>query len=143
MRICLLCDANTDKSQNYFHESNFNSHDTTTYGDLITQGVYKNCVLNESRYFNILKNHAFDLTHDLWLGVVPIELSLVLTSLIKEKVINIDFVNSRIKSYNYGSVDASNKPNLIYMIDGSVKIKQKAVKNVCLFKYLPFIIGVY
>jgi hypothetical protein len=83
MRICLLCDANTDKSQNYFHESNL--HNATTYGDLITQGVYKNCVLNESRYFNILKNHAFDLTHYLWLGVVPIELSLVLTSLIKKK----------------------------------------------------------
>jgi hypothetical protein len=118
-------------------------HYTTTYGDSITQGVYKNCVLNESRYLNNFKNHAFDLTHDLWLGVVPIELSLVLTSLIKEKVINIDFVNSRIKSYNYGSVDASNKPNLIYIIDGGVKIKQKAIKTVCLFKFLPIMIGVY
>ncbi len=52
-------------------------------------------------------------------------------------------MNSRIKSYNYGSVDASNKPNLIYIIDGGVKIKQKAIKTVCLFKFLPIMIGVY
>jgi hypothetical protein len=81
------------------------------------------------------------LIDDLWLGIVPYEISLVLTSLIEQKHFNLDLINSRIKSFDYGSVDFKNKPNLLNRIDGKIKIKQKAAKMACLFKLLPFIIG--
>jgi hypothetical protein len=85
------------------------------------------------------------MTHDLWLGVVQNELSLVLSSLIDQKFFTLDFLNARIKSFNYGNTDIGNRPNLLFMPDKStgVKIKQKAAKTACLFKLLPFMIGKY
>jgi hypothetical protein len=108
---------------------------------LIDTNVYTQSALNNLSYYNILDNYAFDLTHDLWLGIVPYEISLFLTSLIEQKHFNLDLINSRIKSFDYGSVDFKNKPNLLNRIDGKIKIKQKAAKMACLFILLPFIIG--
>jgi hypothetical protein len=114
-----------------------------TYNKLVEDGVYKYCVLNESPNFHILDNYSFDLTHDLWLGFVQIELSLVLTSLIAQKFFTLEFLNERTKSFNYGNIDIKKRPNLLFIPDKStgVKIKQKAAKTVCLFKLLPFMIG--
>ena len=143
LRICHLCDASTDRSQNCFKESDFNIYDKPTYNKLVEDGIFKHCVLNQSPNYHILDNYAFDFTHDLWLGVVQNELSLVLTSLIEEKLFSLDFINSRIKSFNYGNTDIKNRPNLLFIPDKNtgVKIKQKAAKTVCLFKLLPFFIG--
>ena len=60
-------------------------HTPSSYTKLVDEGIFKSCVLNQSPNYHILDNYAFDLTHDLWLGVVQYELSLVLTSLINEK----------------------------------------------------------
>ena len=81
------------------------------------------------------------MTHDLWLGIIPCEISLVLKSLIDEKAFNYDLLNSRIISFEYGIFEPKNKPNLLNWSDGKIKIKQKAAKMTCLLKLLPFIIG--
>jgi len=108
-----------------------------SYNKLVDDGIFKYCVLNESPKFHILENYAFDMTHDLWLGVVQNELGLVLSSLIDQKLFKLDFLNARIKSFNYGNTDFGNRPNLLFMPDKStgVKIKQKAAKTACLFNY--------
>jgi hypothetical protein len=145
LRICLLCDASTDKSQTCFKETDFNMYTKASYNKLVNDGIFKYCVLNESPNFHILENFAFDMTHDLWLGVVQNELGLVLSSLIDQKLFTLDFLNARIKSFNYGNTDIGNRPNLLFMPDKStgVKIKQKAAKTACLFKLLPFMLGKY
>jgi hypothetical protein len=140
-RICHLCDASTERSQTCFKENDFKIIDKKEHQRLIDTNVYTKSALNNSSYYNILDNYAFDLTHDLWLGIVPYEISLVLTTLIEQKHFNLDLINSRIKSFDYGSVDFKNKPNLLNRIDGKIKIKQKAAKMACFFKLLPFIIG--
>ncbi len=140
-RICHLCDASTEKAQERFKEKDFQIMDTTEHKKLIEERIYSISALNQSAYYNILENYAFDLTHDLWLGVVPLEISLVLTSLIGDKILNFDLINSRIKYFEYGIIDSKNKPNLLNWCDSKIKIKQKAAKMTCLFKVLPFIIG--
>jgi hypothetical protein len=94
-------------------------------------------VLNESPNFHILDNYSFDLTHDLWLGVVQIELSLVLTSLIAQKLFTLEFLYERIKSFNYGNINIKNRPNLLFILDKStgVKIKKKRLKLCVCLKY--------
>jgi hypothetical protein len=74
---------------------------------------------------------------------VQIELSLVLTSLINQKLFTLEFLNNRIKSFNYGTTDINNRPNLLSIPDKTtgIKIKQKVAKTVCLFKLVPFMIG--
>ena len=61
-----------------------------SYDKLVREGVFKECALNQSANYHILNNFAFDLTHDLWLGVVQNELSLVLTSLIETKLFSLE-----------------------------------------------------
>ena len=81
----------------------------------------------------------------MWLGVVQIELGLVLSSLIDDKCFTLEFLNSRIKSFDYGSTDFKNKPNVVFINKqdktAGIKVKQKAAKTVCFFKLLSFIIG--
>jgi hypothetical protein len=117
----------------------------SSYNKLLEQNVFKKCVLNQLNNYHILDNYAFDLTHDMWLGVVQVELGLVLNSIIVDKLFTLDFLNGRIKSFNYGSTDFKNRPNLVYLNkqdkSAGIKIKQKAAKTLCLFKLLPFIIG--
>ena len=113
----------------------------TDYEELIEKDIYKKCALTESGYFYITDNYGFDLTHDLWLGIIPLKISLVLTSFLDNGFFDIELINSRIKSFNYGSNDIKNKPNLLFISEKMVKCKQKAAKMSCLFKLLPFIIG--
>ena len=71
----------------------------------------------------------FDLTHDLWEGVVPLELSLILSNFIfTKKYFSFSFLNERIKSYEYGQVELINKPTPLKLDGSSIKVKQKAVK---------------
>ena len=136
-----MCDASTEKSQQCFLEQDFKILTKNDYDEFINQGIFKKSALNESSYYNIIENYGFDLTHDLWLGVVPLELSLVLTTFINQNFFDIELLNSRIKLFSYGSTDIKNKPNLLYIQEKVVKCKQKAAKTCCLFKLLPFIIG--
>ena len=42
--------------------------------------------MNNSNYFHITDNYAFDLTHDMLAGIVPLELALLLTHLTSKNV---------------------------------------------------------
>ena len=97
------------------------------------------------RYFHATKNFASDLTHDLWEGIVPYELSIIFYDFIYvKKYFTMEFLNNRIKSFNYGKIETKNKPNLLTSNSNKcykVKIKQKVLKKACLFKFNTFLIG--
>ena len=144
--LCYKCNASKDSIQKHHLESDFiiNTHETKQ--KLIDDGLMKPCVLNELKYFNETCNYAFDITHDLWEGVVPYELSLLFEQIIFEDELfgknGLDFLNQRIHSFNYGPKDAVNKPSLIKLKSSKkIKIKEKAAKCCCLFRMLPFLIG--
>ena len=101
----------------FFKETDFQMITLSIYEKLIQNEVYKKCALNDSSNYHILKNFAFDLTHDIWLGVIQCELSLVLTSLINQKSFSLEFSNDRIKGFNYGPIDIENRPNLLNIPD--------------------------
>lgn len=154
--ICHLCDANTERIQLEFNENAYERKTKEIYEENLVQvlsnnenrkvfGVNDKCMLNELRYFHTSNNYSFDLTHDLWEGVVQIELSLILSRYIfVDKIFDFEFLNSRIVSFKYGVTDSANRPSPL-KIDSKktkkIKVNQKAAKIKCLFRYLPFIIG--
>lgn len=83
------------------------------------------------------------MAHDLWEGIIPIELDLILHELIFEKkYFSLEFINNRINSFKYGSVEKENKPGAIILDKSNkLKFKQKAVKMQCPFSFLSFIIA--
>ena len=148
--ICHLCDANRDSIQINFNESLFKKKTQDIYNKNLTDnsdtfkehGYKTNCVLNELKYFHTTKNYMFDITHDFWEGIVPLELSLILKVFISEKkYFNLNFLNERIKSFEYGPVEGINKPSPLKLDGSDIKVKQKAAKISCLFRMLPFLIA--
>ena len=140
--ICHICNASSKEFSKCGSESSFLKITKEMYAENISKGVYSACLLNESEFYHTTENYAFDITHDLWEGVVPLELKLIINGLIDENHFEIKFLNARIASFNYSSIDAANKPNLIIInADKSLKMKNKAAKFSCLFRLLAFIIG--
>lgn len=77
--------------------------------------------------------------HDVFEGIVPYEVSLVLQQLIKDNIFTLDFLNCRISSFQYGSVDARNKPEAQNLHKNT--LIGTASQNWTLVRLLPLLIG--
>lgn len=138
--ICHLCNASTKAIQTKFLETNFTRKTKDLYEQnlqLVLEdrknsniyGINDFGSLNELPFFHSSSNFSFDLTHDLWEGIVPIELSLILKNFIfTEKYFDLFFINERIILYNYGKVESSNKPSPLKIDNKRIKIKEKTAK---------------
>lgn len=80
--------------------------------DVRINGIKPSCLLNYIN-FHVNNNFAPDIMHDLLEGVCNLEVHLVLATLIQEGHFTLDLLNSRIRSFDYGSVDSKNKPSVI------------------------------
>ena len=85
--------------------------------------------------------------HDYLKGLVPMETKLVLHEfIIKKKYFDVNFLNSRIQSFNYGLADKKNKPtaNFSHQSLGNLTsyvIRQTAAQTWCLPRVFPFLFG--
>ncbi len=103
-----MCNASTTTIQTQHSSELFERHTKIKYNDDIGRGKYKQCLLNQSKFYHITENYAFDLTHDLWQGVVPLELSLLFKHLIRENAFELEFLNLRLNSFSYLGSDRLN-----------------------------------
>jgi hypothetical protein len=151
--ICHLCSASVESIQNNYFVNNFIKENKQSYESKLKQiqedpnikldtCIKSYCALNELKYFHITKNVCFDVMHDIWEGVAPLEISLIFYQFIYiDKYFDLNLLNERIKLFNYGMVEKKNKPGPIRLDSGKLKVKQTATKMFCLFRALPFIIS--
>ena len=86
-----------------------------------TYGVKRASILNQSRFFHVVDGLDLDVMHDQLEGVLPLEIKLLLKKYIKvEEYITLGTLNERIRTFDYGSSDISNKPS---------QIKEQALTN--------------
>ncbi|KAJ8029948.1 hypothetical protein HOLleu_29486 [Holothuria leucospilota] len=112
--------------------------------DVATTGVRNDCPLNMVEHFHVIDNFAPDIMHDLLEGICPLELKLVMKCLIDRGYFDINLLNSRIVSFNYGSSDSSNKPCILSMSslnhpDGAPG--QNSAQMWCLIRHIPLMMG--
>jgi hypothetical protein len=75
-------------------------------------GVKSNSILNQSRFFHVVDGLDPDIMHDQLEGVLPLTVKLMLKHFIQvDKYLTLDMLNHRIKAFNYGSADGTNKPS--------------------------------
>jgi hypothetical protein len=150
--ICHLCDGSTESFQSKFKEIDYSPITKQSYNEIIeelnegqakmVQGVKKYCLLNDLKYYHHTNNYAFDITHDLYEGIVPLHIKLILREFIKtKKYFSLEILNERILNFNYGNVDKANKPSPIRTANNKLIIKEKAAKMRCLFRCFPLLIG--
>lgn len=106
------------------------------------------CVLNDLEAYHITDNHAFDVMHDLAEGIIPITIQLVLAHYYRNKNngLTVEFINHRIKSFNYGFRDRKNVPssNLtaqMLLQPSKHRLRQTASQNLLFLRAFPFLFG--
>ena len=94
-----------------------------------TYGINHTSALNKLKHFDPIHSFPFDIMHVLFEGVVPLELSLLLASLIDDKkLLHITDLNNRLTTHPYGYSEVDTKPTPIERESpGVYKIRQSGV----------------
>ncbi|KAL3999898.1 somatostatin receptor 2 [Sarotherodon galilaeus] len=106
-------------------------------------GVKRECVLGKHLlFFHPITGFPPDILHDLFEGIIPLELSLCLKNLISKGFITFDTLNNFIKSFPYKYSDKVNKPQKIPKTSFEKgTVFGNGHENWTLLRLLPFIIG--
>lgn len=105
-------------------------------------GVKRDCVLNKLSYFETAKGFPPDLLHDLFEGIVPLELGICLKTLILSHFFTLEELNNAIHKFPYRFSDKLNRPQRIpqtFRVSGS--IGGNGHENWTLLRLLPLMIG--
>ena len=126
-------------SQSYFEQCSLlcgplHDHYSTMYG------INHMSVLEEVPGFSVIKGLPHDIMHDLYEGIVPYEMKLLLTHCITMKYFTVDELNNRIAKYGFDG----NKSNTIdhsIIRNRDTKLRQSASQMMTLSQHLPLLIG--
>lgn len=107
-------------------------------------GVKKVCPLTEKlKHFHFVTGYPPDVLHDLFEGIIPLELALCLNVFIKKQYFTLIQLNESITQFPYNWIDKTDHPQPIPLNFASRKsIGGNAHENWTLLRLLPFIIGV-
>lgn len=93
-------------------------------------------------HFNVLTGYPPDVMHDVFEGIVPVELAHCLALLMSKKYFDLDTLNRHILQFPFKWGDKTNKPHEVPRTFSTRKtIGGNAHENWALLRNLPFIIG--
>lgn len=106
-------------------------------------GVKRQCIMTDKLdYFHVLSGYPPDLLHDVFEGVVPVELALCLDIFIKKKYLTVSEINAAIQHFPFKWTDKTNCPKSLPLSFGTRKSTGgNAHENWALIRFLPFLIG--
>ena len=151
--ICRSCLATTEQIQSNFLESDFELQNAEEHqrqlsmlddATSVQYGINRASELDQIPHFSVAQNLPHDIMHDLFEGVLPYEMKLLLTFLVNAKYITISSLNDRIRWFDFGYIECSNKPTELderSFKNSSQKIRQSASKMWLLSVALPLLIG--
>lgn len=123
--VCRFCKATREEIQCFavgdgeFTPRTKASHDhdlqDVLQGDGHNQfGVQRDCVLRVNlQCFHTITGFPPDVLHDLFEGIVPVELALCIQEMIKLKYFTLEYLNKKIVTFPYQHADKTNKPHPI------------------------------
>ena len=106
-------------------------------------GVKSYCVITKTlAHFSVHTGYPPDVMHDVFEGIVPVELAHCLALLISKKYFNLETLNKSILHFPYKWADKTNRPHAIpHTFSTRKRIGGNAHENWALLRLLPFIIG--
>ena len=132
------CEIRTSDSHKQHVEHVLNDSDVAP-----VYGVRDQCVLAELEMFDPITSLPPDVMHDIFEGLMPINVEVVIRGLVNAKIITIKHLNGIIESFPYGPSDVSDKP-ITFPADFVKKRRSsagKAIEKWCLFRLLTVMIG--
>jgi len=148
-KFCHICECTKAEAQVNFTEAQFLLRTKESYNKTVVliedplynqseTGIRRGCILNELKYFLVVENYCVGAMHDLLEGIIPLEFSLVLTTLVSEKYLTVDNLNAAIASFDYSAGDKNSKPSTFSLLSS---IHLNATEALCFIRNLPLMIG--
>lgn len=130
---CLLRSAESHFEQCALLAGPLSDHHSTSYG------VNRLSILEEVPEFSVTSGLPHDIMHDLFEGVVPHHMSLLLCHCVRSKFFSIEELNRRIHAFDY----LQNRPSLIdpNICHSESKVKQSASQMMTLNREFAILIG--
>ena len=157
-RKCRFCHADFEAMQSGFSEDDFESRSLKKHleqCDVINRapqalkdhyrtayGINRKSILAEFPHFDMFKQTPPDVMHVLLEGVIPLTLQALIKHYSNAKQTSLATINSNIKNFQFGYMEANDKPNFIRESDlrGSGSLNQDAAKSHLLFRIFPFVV---
>ena len=113
-------------------------------GETVTHfGVKSECVLSKAlQHFHPITGFPPDILHDLFEGIVPVELALCIHEMIRRKYFTLEYLNAQIRRFPYQHADRLDKPQVIPKNFAAKKsIGGNGHENCTLLRLLPLMVG--
>ena len=106
-------------------------------------GVKRECIFSKNlSHFHVIFGYPPDLAHDLFEGIIPVEIARCLGVLISRKLFTLADLNDAILKFPYKWTDRANKPHVVSQTSSSRKtVGGNAHENWSLLRFLPFLVG--
>jgi hypothetical protein len=104
-----------------------------------SNGVKGASPLDTLKYFSVPRGFPFDIVHDLLEGCIPREIALILTEIVRQKIISKSEVIELIENFKYKDQDKVNKPVINKFFDEKRNVGGNASRNWTLLRMLPII----
>jgi len=154
-KICRYCLAHYSKIPDYLSEEHcvirtadvHSSHLEAVNIDKSfskTYGVKSRCVFESLAYFSVTESLPPDVMHDVLEGLCPINIQLVLQSLIQQKRLTVATFNEKLDLFVFSKCDTATKPPHLpddFAVRGH--LVGSASQYWCLFRNLPFLLFDY
>lgn len=152
--VCRFCCCTTDQIQSSeVSEAEFSMrtkacHDlhvqSVVQGENATHfGVTGECALSKAlQHFHPITGFPPDILHDLFEGIVPVELALCIREMIGRKFFTLEYLNTQIRTFPYQHSDRLDKPQVIPKnFAAKLSIGGNGHENSTLLRLLPLMVG--
>ena len=104
----------------------------------VEYGINRVSSLDTLSYFSVIEGIPHDIMHDLYEGVVPHEMKLLVNHCISEAYFDLDTLNFRLEAFDFGYTETGDKPAPIV---SDSRFRQGASQMWLLARVLPMLVG--
>ena len=106
-------------------------------------GVETDCIFTKNlSHFHVIFGYPPDLAHDLFEGIIPVEIARCLGVLISQKLFTLAHLNSVVREFPYKWSDKTNKPHVVSQhFRRNQSVGGNCHENWSLLRFLPFFVG--
>lgn len=147
--FCRICMISSQETANLTVEDESQLRTRINYDKAVkdknpsTSGIKEPCAFHKINYFHFTENLSLDLMHDLLEGVCVYVMQSVIQHLVfVDECFTLEFLNSRIKDFDYGTNEASIPPPTISSKSNQgIHLRMSASEMLCFVRYFGLIIG--
>ena len=99
------------------------------------------CALHALKHYHVINGLPSDIAHDVFEGVAVDVLENIISYCVEQRFFDIEYLNSRIETFDYKGSDVTNKPSILPAPPAKLHVRQQAVQMWCLMRLFPLFVG--